>query len=115
MHEYSIISSLIDLCEEHAKEHNTTEIITITIEVGERSGVDTQLLQSAFEVFREESMYCQNSTLEIREKKIELLCHHCHAQFNPQGLEYAICPYCQSNNLDIIAGKELHLLSLEMQ
>ncbi len=115
MHEYSVVSSLIDLCQHQVTAHNAREIIKITIEVGERSGVEMTLLKSAFDVLKEESDVCKNSSLEIVYKKILLYCEDCNINFSAVGLEYGICPYCNSNNVSIIEGKELHLLSIEME
>lgn len=115
MHEYSVVSSLISLCEEQAIAHSAHKIITITIEIGECSGVNAELLERAFGVFKEESEYCKSAVLRIVRKKVELLCNNCGARFAAEGFEFAICPYCESNAVDICGGKELDLLSLEME
>lgn len=115
MHEYSIISDLVLLCEEHAAKHNAKKILKVTIEVGERSGVESHLLKSAFETFKEESSYLAESSLEIIYKHIELKCKACNAIFSAKGLEYGICQFCSSNDLEIIKGRELNLLRLEME
>ncbi|RAX54879.1 hydrogenase maturation nickel metallochaperone HypA [Helicobacter sp. 16-1353] len=115
MHEYSVVSSLILLCEEEALKNNAKNIITITIEIGERSGVEVELLKSAFEFFKEESRFCKNSILEIVHKNITLHCNDCNFKFTASGLNYGICPQCNSNNVIIIEGKELNLLRLEME
>lgn len=115
MHEYSIVSSLITLCEEEALKNNAKNILKVTIEVGERSGVESELLESAFNVFKEESSFCKDSILEIVHKNIILYCKDCDLRFAAKGLNYGICPKCNSNNVVIVEGKELNLLRLEME
>ena len=52
MHEYSIVSSLIQMCESHAKQYNATSVAKVCIAIGERSGVDSALIKSVFETLR---------------------------------------------------------------
>lgn len=115
MHEYSIVSSLVLLCEENAKKHNATKIHKIIIEVGVRSAVEVDLLQSAFEAFKSESEFCRDSTLEIRKVEVELHCQMCGAIFKANGLEYGVCAFCKSDKVEIIKGLELDLARLEME
>ena len=114
MHEYSIVASLIQMCESHAKGHNAASIAKVCIAVGERSGVDSALVKSAFETFRLDSPLCQNTILEIQSQSVELECRDCGHYFQAQNLTYSTCPQCQSHNVIIAKGKELHLLSLEL-
>lgn len=115
MHEYSVVSSLIILCEEEALKHSANKVIKIIIEVGERSGVEVELLKSAFDVFKMESDFCKTSILEVINKQIKLFCENCSFEFYALNLEYGICPNCQSNKVKIHEGRELNLLSLELE
>ncbi|MDE6886247.1 MAG: hydrogenase/urease nickel incorporation protein HypA [Helicobacteraceae bacterium] len=115
MHEYSIISDLVLLSEENASANNASKIFKITIEVGERSGVEVELLKSAFEAFKGESEFCKNAILEIKRQEVILECKNCLAKFSAKSLEYGICTFCNSNNVDIVKGRELNLLRLEME
>ncbi|MEA3371493.1 MAG: hydrogenase maturation nickel metallochaperone HypA, partial [Campylobacterota bacterium] len=40
MHEYSIVQSLIDSCEEHLKENNATKVTKVVVKIGVLSGVE---------------------------------------------------------------------------
>lgn len=115
MHEYSIISSLVLLAEDNARAHNATKIHKITIDVGERSAVEVELLKSAFEVFKDESAFCKDSELIVRKIAVELLCKDCGESFSGQGLEYGICARCGGVNVEISKGRELNLAKLEME
>ncbi len=55
MHEYSIVSSLIEQCEQHAREQHSTKITRVAIKVGVLSGVEPELLKTAFETFKLEA------------------------------------------------------------
>lgn len=114
MHEYSIVAQLIDMCQSHALQHKASSIAKVRIAIGERSGVDGALIKSAFESFRLESPLCQNAQLEIEYQEVALYCEDCGHNFSAKDRIYSICPLCQSNKVTITQGKELHLLSLEL-
>lgn len=114
MHEYSVMSALISLCEEHARANNAIKIEKIKVGIGERSGMDKSLFISAFETFREESPVCKEAILDIIEEKVELKCNNCGKHFVANGLEYGKCIQCGGKNLEIIKGRDMNLLSLEM-
>ena len=54
MHEFSIVSHLLKSCEEIAQENGAKKILVVYVEIGERSGVDSELLKSAFSEFKKE-------------------------------------------------------------
>lgn len=116
MHEYSIIAHLIALCEENAESARATKINKVFIKVGERSAVEADLLQSAFEVFKADSAkFGADSALIIEKVPVELYCKNCNANFKANGLEYGICLHCKSNEVEITQGMELDLVRLEME
>lgn len=116
MHEYSIIAHLIALCEENAKSASAKKINKVFIKVGERSAVEAELLQSAFEVFKLDSAkFTLDSALIIEKVPVELHCKNCNANFKANGLEYGICLECKSSEVEIIRGMELDLVRLEME
>lgn len=114
MHEYSIITSLIEMCESHAKANNAISVAKVCVAIGERSGVDSALIESAFETFKLDSVFMQQAKLELSYQPVILQCQQCEQSFQSSNLSYSNCPHCQSQNVIITQGKELHLLSLEL-
>lgn len=114
MHEYSIVNSLIEMCEEQAKAHNAKSVEEVHIAIGERSGVEKALIENAFETFKLESSLCKNAKLCVQIQNVVLECKDCALSFEIKDLSLAQCPQCQSQNTHITQGKELHLLRLEM-
>jgi hydrogenase nickel incorporation protein HypA/HybF len=112
MHEYSIVSSLIDSCEEHAKSNNASRVTNIVVKIGVMSGVEPSLLQIAFDTFKEESI-CKDAQLIINIQKVVLKCKSCEKESTLQKLEYH-CPLCNSTNLNILDGEEMYLMQLEL-
>ena len=114
MHEYSVVASLMELCEEHARAHGAMSVQKVVVSIGERAGMDRSLFESAFEAFKLESEVCKESELEIVLEGVELSCRACGHRFSPQGMEYGECEQCQSSDLEMTKGKEMYLMSLEL-
>lgn len=132
MHEYSVVSALLEQCDLYAKIENGKRqddwregensasaqpmiyIDEVIVGVGERSGIEPALLQSAFEAFKIESEYAKNARLTLQIEPITLECLKCGAQSIPENQNYAICPQCGSERVSIIKGRDMMLLRLEM-
>ena len=53
MHEYSVVTALLEQCDHYALESSAREIERVVVGIGEHSGIESALLQSAFETFKE--------------------------------------------------------------
>lgn len=57
MHEYSVVSSLIALCEEHAKKNQAHKIERVVVGIGERSAMDKSLFVARLRLL-EKNLWC---------------------------------------------------------
>ncbi|WP_170019983.1 hydrogenase maturation nickel metallochaperone HypA [Campylobacter sp. RM16190] len=113
MHELSIVQDLVRLCEQNAAKQNAKEIIKIEIKVGRLSGVEPHYLQSAFDVYKNETI-CSNAKLVINVQNIVIECNQC--GLNTQlGENDFTCPKCGSQDLRVIDGEDMYLMRLEMR
>ncbi len=113
MHEYSIVQSLLDSCEENAKVNNATKVTKVVVKIGVMSGVEPDLLQTAFDTFKEETI-CHNAQFVINIQKVKILCNECQTTSELEKNEYC-CPKCKSTQLDILDGEEMYLMQLELE
>jgi len=113
MHEYSIVQSLLNSCEEHAEANDASKISKVVVKIGVMSGVEPQLLQTAFDTFKEETI-CSEAEFVMHIQKVKVLCKGCGQESELEKLEYE-CPFCQSVDLKIIDGEEMYLMQLEME
>jgi len=113
MHEYSIVQALLDQCDTVAKENNAQKVTKVVIKIGVLSGVETDLLQTAYDTFREGTV-CEEANLQINRQKVKLRCHICHEEFEIDGYNYE-CVACGSTEVQVIDGEEMYLMSLEME
>jgi hydrogenase nickel incorporation protein HypA/HybF len=52
VHEYSIVASLIDRVQQEADAHGGARVHRLYVKIGELSGVEVDLLKTAFDTFR---------------------------------------------------------------
>ena len=78
MHEYSIVQSLLESCEEHAKSNGAKKVIKVVVKSGVLSGVEPELLQTAFDTFKEKTI-CDSAEFSINIQKVEIFCNRCNA------------------------------------
>ncbi|MGF1724868.1 hydrogenase/urease nickel incorporation protein HypA [Photobacterium nomapromontoriensis] len=113
MHEYSIVSALIDQCESHARENNASSVTRVAIKVGVLSGVEPTLLKTAFETFKQEGV-CRDAILEMQIQPLVIICHQCRQESLMEARQ-VMCPHCQSLDTKVIDGEELLLMQLELE
>ena len=112
MHEYSIVQSLIESCEENARVNNSTKITKVVVKIGVMSGIEPQLLQTAFDTFKEYSI-CSTAEFIINMQPVTINCLKCEKESILSKNEYS-CPLCNSVELDVIDGEDMYLMQLEM-
>jgi len=112
MHEYSIVQALLNQCEEHASKHNATKVVKVVTKIGVLSGVEPDLLQTAFDTFKEGTI-CEEAEFVMQIQPLIVYCHDCQSESTLEELAMA-CPKCGSLSTHVIDGEEMYLMSLEM-
>ena len=76
MHEYSIVASLIDRVQQEAVLHGGTRVHRLHVKIGELSGVELDLLKTAFDTFCERTI-CEGAELTIDSVVAVWACPRC--------------------------------------
>ncbi len=113
MHEYSIVQSLLESCEDYARQNDAKKVVKVVVKIGVLSGVEPDLLQTAFDTFKEKTV-CNDAKFIINVQQIEILCNSCSAKSILQKHEFS-CPKCQSVDLKVTDGEDMYLMSLEFE
>jgi len=112
MHEYSIVQSLIDLTEENVKKNNAKKVTKLEVKVGVLSGVEIPLLKTAFDTFKEDTI-CRDAEFIVISQPVVIKCKECNTETELNKNEYS-CPICKSQNLEVLDGEDMYLMSLEL-
>ncbi len=113
MHELSLIAGLFDVIVEKANAHKAREVTLVTIKVGPLSGVVPELLESAFEMYKKETI-ARRARLVIEKTPFVLRCKACAAE-TTRDTPVSACPSCGSTDFAIIQGMDVVLDKLELE
>ena len=112
MHELSIIANLYEIMEEKAREQGAKKITFVKLQVGILSGVVPDFLETAFGIFKEDTM-ASDATLEIEKVPLKIRCESCGVEKTYNELIY-ICTECSSAQIKILDGTELILEKMDI-
>lgn len=113
MHELSVAISLIEAVEEEAERHEG-RVHTIHLKLGPLSGVVKEALVSAFEMAREGTPIAE-ARLVVEETPVVVYCSRCQARQPIKSIEWFCCPVCETPSSEVVSGKELELVALEIE
>jgi len=111
MHEYSIVQALLGRVADEARRHGARSVHRLTVTVGELSGVETALLATAYDIFRERTI-CAGAPLEIRTVKARWECPSC-GRARPRGAVLS-CAAC-GHPARLVEGDEIVLERVELE
>lgn len=112
MHELGITQSIVDLAEQTAREQGATRILSVTVEIGELSGVVPDAVAFCFEA-------CSKGTpLEGTRLIIDQIpgrgrCSQCGRETPMDHFTFA-CPVCDALGLERLQGEELRIREMEI-
>lgn len=112
MHEYSIVQALLTQCEEQVEENNATKVLKLVVKIGVMSGVEPELLETAFNTFKEKTV-CDGAEFVMNIQPLVIQCLTCKEVSELKKIHYC-CQKCQSIDVQVIDGEDMFLMSLEM-
>ena len=112
MHELSIVEALLDRVAAEAARHRATAVSRLRLRIGELSGVEPDLLATAFAMARQTSTLCAAAELEIVPEAVEWSCPRCERAIERGAI--LACPTCGSP-ARLSGGGEILLERIEME
>ena len=112
MHELSIAMSIVEMAEEEALRHGS-QVSAIYLRLGALSGVVKEALLSSFEMACFDTPLT-GSRLIIEEVPIVVFCVSCQARRTLTSAQWFCCPECGTPTPEILQGKDLEVVALEM-
>jgi hydrogenase nickel incorporation protein HypA/HybF len=107
MHEYSLVVALMERVEEEAAAHNALAVHRVRVRIGELSGVEPDLLESAFAIVRTGTI-CERAALDIERVAARWECSACRRPLEPgERLQCAACgaPAALAGGDEILLGQ----------
>lgn len=111
MHEYSLVQALLQQVERQARAHQATAVHRLEVSIGELSGVEVALLETAYATFRERTI-CARAELRVRPVPARWVCPDCGRELRRgEALRCAGCGLPAR----LEAGDEMTLDRIEME
>lgn len=114
MHELSLLQALVEQVTELAQKEGFSRVVELRLGVGPFSGVEPDCLQLCFaEAARDTAL--AGAKLVVEPTPLELHCTACSQRSFPHADAELVCRHCGSVATQIVRGRELCLLELDVQ
>ena len=114
MHEMGIVLHLAKTLDETAEENHLRSIGKVVLQVGEVSGIVTDLFTDAWDYFKLRLPLLKDSTLELETLPAVTWCDSCKQRY--ETVKYGRqCPYCHSGETWLIQGDECIIKEIEAE
>jgi hydrogenase nickel incorporation protein HypA/HybF len=112
MHELSIAVSIVETVEENLPAADT-KVKTVFLKIGKLSGVVKDALTFSFDIATNDSNLA-GAKLEIEELAVIVHCRTCDKDLELDDPPIFRCQICKNPTPDIVQGKELEIVSVEL-
>ena len=112
MHEFGIAQGLLDAVLAKAQEIGAPRITSVKLELGVLSGIEIDALAFAFTALSEGTP-AEKARLLVDKIPVRCYCERCKKLFECSPAAYT-CPTCDQVSPDMLTGRELKLVSMEI-
>ncbi len=113
MHEFSLVTTLLEQVDTIRREQNAGSVVSIRVSVGEFSGVEPDLFRNAYEMLIEETPM-RGAELQMTCEPLRANCEHCGSDFAIKRFRFE-CLECRSRDVTVLSGEGLVLESIMME
>jgi hydrogenase nickel incorporation protein HypA/HybF len=104
---------MLNLVLEQAGKARAKEVKKINLVIGEMTGVVDECVQFYFD-FLSKGTLADGATISFSVVPTTARCRGCGKLFEVREFDWT-CPHCRGNNIEIVAGKELFVESIEVE
>ena len=113
MHELPVTQGMLSIALEHAERAGSSRITAINLTIGEMSGIVDDSIQFYFD-FVSKDTPAQGALLNFERVPARFHCRACDEDFSLDKGQWA-CPHCGEWSVEIIAGREFYVDSIEVE
>ena len=112
MHELGTVFYVIREVEQVVEENHLTKVASVTLEIGEVSGIIPYYLTDCWQWAIQKSQYLKEAELKIETVPAVTFCEDCKQTY--PTVKYAkICPHCKSEHTYLVSGNEYNIKEIE--
>jgi len=113
MHEMAITRSMLDLVLEETAKSGYGKVTEVNVVLGEMSGVVDSCVEFYFD-FMSRDTPAEGARLNFRKMENQARCRKCGNIFKPRDIFWE-CDKCGSMEIEVTAGNELYIESIEVE
>lgn len=113
MHEVGIVNQAIEMAEEAAAQQNARRILRMKLRVGTLAGVVPEAMEFAFGIVSQGTL-AEGAEFAWETVPVKCRCGNGCGDFCPGNAAVFACPTCGERSWDIIEGRELHLVEIDI-
>ena len=113
MHELSIAQALVEQVETAAAKEQAIRVVRVVIAVGALSGVEPEALQGLFPLVADGTVAAA-AELVVEKVPARVKCRGCGHETETDAF-FMGCATCGSKDVDLVAGRELNITSIELE
>ena len=116
MHELPVTKSIFQIVLKHAEMGNVTRVISVNLEIGALSDLQTEWVQRYFDRLSRGTLV-EGAELKINRVPAVFRCNRCQRSFEISSLleEDLSCGHCDSREVTLVSGREYHVKNMEVQ
>lgn len=114
MHEMSIVSGILESVTEVARRAGASRLCQVNLRIGVMREVVPEAMDLAWEVLCEEDPLTDGCKLTVEDVYPESVCNACGERFTHDRFHLR-CPVCGSADTRLIHGRELDIISIEVE
>jgi hydrogenase nickel incorporation protein HypA/HybF len=110
MHELGVVLEIFDLIEEIMKDQGLKKVSSVTVEVGELSGILPDFFEECWKVARLGGTFDEcELIIEYLPAKARCICG---CEYEMQT-NHRVCPTCHATDYDVISGRQFMVKQIE--
>lgn len=113
MHELNVTEKLAENIIEICKVKKIGKPKIVNLDLGELTTYKKDQIEYYFNIIQKEYLLLKEVKLNIKEIPGKIFCHACQKESRIIDLTEILCKHCQSNQIEIIQGKDFNIASLE--
>ncbi len=113
MHELPVTQGMLSIALEHAQKAGAQKITAINLTIGEMSGIVDDSVQFYFDFLSKDTL-AQGASLHFQRVPARFHCQACDQDFSLSDGQWA-CPHCGEWSVEIVAGREFYVESIEVE
>ena len=112
MHELGTVFYVIEQVEKICKENELTKVGSVTLEIGEVSGIIPEYIVDCGKKKKKKSELMKEAELRIETLEAVTYCEDCQKTYSTMKYK-KICPYCGSEHTYLLTGNEYNIKEIE--